>query len=512
MGESSSHATAGVAGLGVTWTPRYYLVLLLAFLALHGVLAAVLPLSGDEAYFWDCARHPSWSTFDQPPLVIWGVIPFRLVLGDTALAARAPAIVANALLGLFLLPLMRRLGGGAREAAWAYLVLHGAPLFFLGSFYNATDAAMIAAYVAATWAAVALAQGQRRAWWGFGAAVGIGFLGKFPVVLVLMALLPALARREVRAQLRTATPYFAALLSALLTLPVWIWAAQHAWVNFTFQLKERHDVGAFTLVHLGAFLGASALFASPPLFMALGLAWWRGWRRREPGWAALLVAAMSPFALFGLISLWESVGGHWGAPGIVLGVVALALTRPRPRALVASGVAFGVAVALAVVMLALAVDRVPWSRLPLSDASRARVLDALAPAIGNNEIVAEIERRLAPGELVASESYTDVHMLTFLSHSRLRVRLANINQGLHGLESLYWYRPEELANRDFLFVTERGGLTDRLEAIFAHVREEAPIVVMRAGRVVRRVRVLRCARLLQPAPAFTRLGAALKAS
>jgi 4-amino-4-deoxy-L-arabinose transferase-like glycosyltransferase len=496
----------------VGWTPRGYVLLVLALCVLHGVLAAALPLSGDEAYYWDCSRHPNWSTFDQPPLVIWGVIPFRLVLGDTALAVRAPALVASGLLGLFLLPLVRRLGGGAREAAWTYLVLHGAPLFFLGAFYNATDSAMITAYVAATWAAVALAQGERRAWWGFGVAVGIGFLAKFPVVLVLPALLPALARREVRAHLRTATPYLAALLSALLTLPVWLWAAQHDWVNFAFQLKERHEVPAFTLTHLGEFLGASALLASPPLFVALVLAWWRGWRRREPGWAALLLAVASPFAVFGFVSLWESVGGHWGAPGIVLGVVALALTRPRSRALVASGVAFGLAVALVVVALAVSVDRVPWAKLPLSEKARGRVLDALAPAIGNGRIVAQVERRLAPDELLATESYTDVHELAFLSHGRLHVFLANINQGRHGLESLYWYRPDELMHRDFLFVTERRGLTDKLGAIFASVSEEAPIIVTRAGHVVRRVRVLRCRDLLEPAPAFTRLAANQPAS
>ena len=43
------------------------------------------PPSGDEAYYWDCSRHPDWSTFDQPSLVIWSMIPFRVVLGETRL-------------------------------------------------------------------------------------------------------------------------------------------------------------------------------------------------------------------------------------------------------------------------------------------------------------------------------------------------------------------------------------------------------------------------------------------
>ena len=35
--------------------------------------SAVFPLSGDEAYYWDCSRHLDWTYFDQPPLVIWAM-------------------------------------------------------------------------------------------------------------------------------------------------------------------------------------------------------------------------------------------------------------------------------------------------------------------------------------------------------------------------------------------------------------------------------------------------------
>src|SRR6185295_10579187 len=92
----------------------FWLVLSVAT-ALRMLLAAVVPLSGDEAYYWDCSRHPDWSYFDQPPLVIWAMRPFRLLLGETSLAIRMPAILASLGLGLCLPPLARRLGGGYRE-------------------------------------------------------------------------------------------------------------------------------------------------------------------------------------------------------------------------------------------------------------------------------------------------------------------------------------------------------------------------------------------------------------
>ena len=489
------------------WTTRRYIWLLVAFVVVHGVLAAILPVSGDEAYYWDCSRHPDWATYDQPPLMMLAPIPFRAVLGETRVAVRGPAILASFLIGVFLLPLVQRRGGGPREAAWAYLLLHATPLFLFGSFYASTDVGMMAGYIGATWAAVAIAQGEERAWWGFGVAVALGFLAKFPAVLVLPVLVPVLLRRDLRAHLRTPVPYLAGMLSAGLTAPVWVWGARHDWVNLAFQLQQRHDRGAFTLVHLLAFIVFSVLLVSPPLFAAMASAWWKAWRRRDAAWNVVLVGAAVPFVFFGWVALREDAAPHWGAPGMVLGAAVLALLVPRPRRLVAWGAGFGVALSVAAVALVVfattALD-VSW---PVVGRARGAVADALAAAVANDEIVAEVERRLAPGEMMASESYTDVHLYAFLSGGRIPTRLARVHGGIHGLASLYWYRPEELRGKDFLFVTERDGLGDGLRQAFAVVSEEAPLVIQHNGRTVRRVHFLRCRDLRSPEGVFTRLPA-----
>lgn len=489
----------------VVWTERKFYLLLLAFVVVHAVLAATLPVSGDEAYYWDCSHHPDWATYDQPPLMMLAPIPFRALLGETRLAVRGPAILASFLIGVFLLPLVRRLGGGAREAAWTYLVLHATPLFFLGSFYASTDIGMVAGYIGATWAAVAVAQGERRAWWGFGIAVALGFLAKFPVVLVLPALAPGLMRSQVRAHLRTPVPYLAAALSAALTLPVWIWGAQHDWINLDFQLRQRHNPGPVTLVHALEFFAFSAILSSPPLVVAITMAWWRAWRRRNHAWAALLVSAAMPMIFFPFVALREGIAPHWGGPALVLATVALACTVPRPRWLVRSGVVFGLALSLAIVAALLLVSHILEVDWPFAGRFRGKLGKSVTAAVGNDEIAAEVERRLRPGEMVASESYTNVHLFAFLSGGRMPTRLARVGGGIHGLASLYWYRPEELRGKDFLFVSTRDGLDAPLSEIFAAVSEEPPFLIERNGRVVRRVFFLRCRDLLRPEGTFTRL-------
>jgi len=487
---------------------KFFLLVILGTTLLHVVIAVTAPVSGDEAYYWDCSRHLDWSYFDQPPLVIWAMIPFRAVLGETALAVRAPAILASLLIALALLPLTRRLGGGPREAGIAYLLLHAAPLVFLGSSYASTDVAMIAAYTMATWAAMVVADGDLRGWWGFGLAIGLGFLAKFPMVLALAAIGAAVIWGEGKRHLTRATPYLAAVLAFVCTAPVWIWGAAHNWENITFQLEGRHHSVGFTLKYLGEYLGANLLLLSPPLVIALGAACWIARRRPAPAWRVAVVSAVTPLAFFGLLALRSRMAPHWGVPGVVVATAMLVLLTFRfKRVLVISGTVFG----LTLSATALAIVAFPETLLEgLGPVSRRPVrvnTSSVAAIIGNDEIAREVAARLEPGEIMASSSYTNTHLLSFLSGGALETRLANINEGIHGLASLYWYDPDELAGGNFLFVAtdQFGDMHEKLAEIFSAVEEEPPIEIYRQGRLVRSMRVLRCRDLQVAVPAFTRL-------
>jgi hypothetical protein len=491
--------------------PRYAL-LVFALTAVHVALAATLPVSGDEAYYWDCSRHVDWSYFDQPPLVIWAMVPFRWLLGETALAVRSPAILSSLLLATFLPSLVRRLGGDLRDAGIAYLLMHAMPVYLFFTFYESTDAGMITAYFAATWAAVAIAQGERRAWWGFGIACGLGFLAKFPVVVVAPALVPALMRREVRAHLRTPTPYLAALLSVVLTGPVWVWGALHDWDNIAFQVAGRHGRGGgFPLQHVLEWLASNLAAATPFLLVAMAIALPRVWRGRDPAWRVMAVATAMPLLAFGLVSLRERVGAHWGAPALVVGIVAVAMVPfPWRRFLVRAGAVTGGTFALFLVVLAAVWSTAgPESLLglpPLGDRSDEEIAGGSASyAFGDDEVVDELVSRLPDGGFAASESYTLVHLLGFKSRGELPTRLGNVAYGLHGLASLYWHRPEGMVDADVLFFTRKDGLGETVGALFETCDAEEPILVHRRGRLVRRLNVFRCRGLQEPVPAFTRL-------
>ncbi len=472
---------------------------------LHILLAAQLPVSGDEAYYWDCARHFDWAYFDQPGLMIWPIAFFRLILGDISLAVRAPALMASFIIAPMMLGLIRRLGGGYSHATVAYSLLHLMPLFFLGSLYESTDIGMAAAYIGATWAAVVVAQGDRRGWWGFGLAMGLGFLAKFPIVMALPLILVALGRKEARDDLVTATPWLAALMSLALTAPVWIWAVLNNWDNIFFQGMRRMEGSGLTLKYLGEFLGAGLGLATPFLAIAIVLALWHFASKGQVDRWVVITASMIPFFVFGLISLRSRIGAHWGGPGMLIGAVILSLVAFKGRRwLIGSGAVFGLAISLTIIGIVLVPEFLMDAEWSYAGRPKRFNTGELSRLVGNEEISAVLQRRLEPGEILLFTSYTDAHLFAFLSEGQLKTRLASLADGKHGLASLYWYESGDLIGKDALVVTPKGRLVRLLPIYCTEVEELAPVEIFRNDEVIRRLLLVRCRGVTRDQGAFAR--------
>ena len=56
-------------------------------------MAALLPLSPQEAYYWVFSLHPAWSYFDHPPLTAYVIGFFTYFLGDQAVVIRLGALL-----------------------------------------------------------------------------------------------------------------------------------------------------------------------------------------------------------------------------------------------------------------------------------------------------------------------------------------------------------------------------------------------------------------------------------
>jgi len=323
-------------------TPRQWFALALgATLAFRFWLAAVLPVTGDEAYFILWGRTPDIGFYDHPPMVGWLLAPL-LRLSEAPWVLRLPVLLLPVLVALLVRhALAAWFGRDADTADLAAIAVLLVPLNVWNVFIT-TDTPLVLFSVASL---LAFARGRFLL---AGVLLGLAFLSKYFAVLLGMSYLVwALAAGRPRA---FALVFAGALPFALLNL-YWNWQA--CWCNVMFNAVNRHGDAGLSFTTPALYAASLAYLAAPLLWFA-----WRGRGKlraalARPGEGALLAAWLLPLLVFALLSPVRRIGLHWllsFVPALILSV-ALALER---RALVITGRWFaGFAVLHAIVLAAL---------------------------------------------------------------------------------------------------------------------------------------------------------------
>ena len=262
----------------------------------------------DELYYLACADHPAWGYVDQPPLSIFLLWVSRAILGDSLFALRLLPAMAGAALVLATGLLARELGGGRWAVALAALASlvagHNLAVSSIWSM-NAFDSLLVAS--ALLLLARLLRTGRAWYWIPLGATLGLALLNKVGTLWIgLGVLVGVLASRE-RRWLRTAWPWAAGVLAALLALPYLLWNAGHDWAHLEF--IESAVAGKYSGLSPWTFLKALPFNQNPvtlPLWLA-GLGWLLFSRR---GRAFRPLALVWLTAFFVLLANGQSRAGY----------------------------------------------------------------------------------------------------------------------------------------------------------------------------------------------------------
>ncbi|HET8771014.1 MAG TPA: glycosyltransferase family 39 protein [Gemmatimonadaceae bacterium] len=262
---------------------RQALWILLASTLLRLVLAVLVPLFPDEAYYWEWSRRLAGGYFDHPPAIALLIAGGTALLGDTALGVRVLPILAGTFAGFWLVRTACHLAG-PRAARYTALIFAVLPLA-AGGLVLATPDAPLLAGIAWTLYAVVRALDVENAEWSVtaywlvaGVAIGAAMASKFTGVLVPVAIVIAmLAHAPLRARLAHAGPWLAVAVASLVMVPVLWWNAQHDWVAFVFQLG--HGLGTTARGNWFGreleLIGGQAGLVTPILFVLLLGATWR---------------------------------------------------------------------------------------------------------------------------------------------------------------------------------------------------------------------------------------------
>ncbi|EGK70030.1 Putative glycosyl transferase family 39 [Methyloversatilis universalis FAM5] len=280
---------------------RFYFISLLLTLVFRGWLGAVLPFTGDEAYFYWWGKIPAGGFYDHPPMVGWWLAAL-ISVSEAEWWLRLPSILQPALLSSLMLAVLRDDAPAVRWGTATLMLL--APAGLLDVLIT-TDIPLVYFSVAS---ALAFLHAQRsRSMPAFalaGLLLGGAFLSKYFSVLLGLAYIAWAVWRP------AAWKWKGLGLLVLCALPAGLynawWNSQHCWANVMFNVFNRHGNA-----HLG--------WQTPLLYLVM-MVWLLtpmvAWRlvRAPSGWLrqpALPWLVCVPLAVFALLSLLKTIGLHW---------------------------------------------------------------------------------------------------------------------------------------------------------------------------------------------------------
>lgn len=244
-----------------------------ALTVFHFFLAAVLPASEDELYYWVWAQQLSPSYFDHPPLVAYLIRLSTAIFGDSLFGIRFFAVV----MGTAVIYFCSRMGEARRLLSLLLLT----PLFFFGSVWMTPDIPLVffwSLYVLwlssvnrtmQDWSGDPVTRVYRTSpvslprWMLGGLVLGLGLMSKYTMWIAIPCAFFTLAGKY-RWKAWSAG-FVAHLVVALLVgLPVLIFNFRHGFAPYRFQW-EHVSAGSGSLM---SFLGSQiAMVGALPFLM-----------------------------------------------------------------------------------------------------------------------------------------------------------------------------------------------------------------------------------------------------
>jgi hypothetical protein len=270
--------------------------------ALRAIFGATLPMTGDEAYYWEWSRRLAAGYVDHPPAVAFAIAAFAW-LGQTPFAVRLPFVLCGLGAAIFSAGAANALTR-SRRAGWiAALAVSLAPMLIV-AFGTVSPDGPFALFWGLTLYCAARAFRDKSSPWFLvlGIVLGLALLSRFFAVALVLGIIAAGCAKPYRSMLPRVA--LAAIVACVVWSPFLFWNASHHWISFTFALVQRHEPQySFGRPFLTYILGAVAF--SPGLWIAATVV---ALRPKEPliTWTALPLCVVLL-----LLGLREPVEVYW---------------------------------------------------------------------------------------------------------------------------------------------------------------------------------------------------------
>lgn len=288
------------------------LALICVLIVVRLLLAGGLVLLPEEAYYWMYSKYPAWGYFDHPPVVAWLISMGTAVFGHTEFGVRVGTCILGAT-STWLCYVLAADWYGCSAGLPAAVLFAITPMFFGTGFAATPDAPLVCFWLLALVGVTKAYRGDAPAWWLVaGAAVGLGFMSKYPAAfLVPSTCLFLLSDVRGRRMLRSPFPWLALLLAGALASPVVYWNATNGWASFRFQFMRRFgEQAGFAPLATPSWLGAQFVLLTPLVFLLLALTLWiaiRRFRQDTAGHYRFAACFALPWLL---VCLWHGLSNN----------------------------------------------------------------------------------------------------------------------------------------------------------------------------------------------------------
>jgi hypothetical protein len=376
---------------------------LLATLIIKFILAWIVPMSGDEAYFIVWARHPDFGYYDHPPMVGW-MLQLLLTLGNSEILLRLPAIFLTTLIGIGIYRLLKP-HDETRAVLVAILFLIS-PLNILNVLIT-TDTPLILLVFLSAAALFRALQKDSKAWYGLsGIFFGLAFLSKYFAVLLGMGYL-AYFIFSGRSKQKTEGFILLFLASSPFVLLNLYWNYTHCWDNILFNLYNRNEGERFSLGNVAIFLGTQIYLITPPVmfFLFKHRAIFKQ-KIKLDHYRLFVWLFLVPMGVFALLSLKKTIGLHWVLAFYPFLYLLLILFLSREELL--KSIKF-MAWLSAAHLAAIAVI----AFLPMETWKHNKLYDGIVFMFDNDAIVEKVRPYEKQGFVLASDGYTPAAIIAY---------------------------------------------------------------------------------------------------
>jgi hypothetical protein len=309
-----------------TFSYRKKLFLLIGTLsAIKLILAFVLELGNDEAYYWLYSQYWQWNYFDHPPMVtVWiRLFTANLLLEQYEGFIRLGSIAGGALSSWFLFKTVALLH--SEKAGWFAAVLYNISFYsgITAGLYILPDSPQMVFWTLALLLIARTTKDENSwsNWLFFGVVTGLCIMSKVHGAFLWIGLGGYILFQK-NAWLKKPQLYIAFLITLTIISPIFFWNIRYDFATFRFH-SDRVDVNEFVLHGKYFFkeLGSQVGFNNPiNFFLVLSalIAWYRRRILYQPALAIYVFIALPLAFLLLFISLFRNVTlPHWSGPAYV---------------------------------------------------------------------------------------------------------------------------------------------------------------------------------------------------